>query len=322
MKPWLWIPPKLAHDLGPMGLNFYAKFTPPVESQWKSVTWGNLKFRNPVGIAGGVDKNARQISAWKHFGAGFLEIGTVTPQAQKPNPGRVILRDVSSRTLWNRLGFPNDGAGAIKARLKTVTRTADMPLFVNIGKNRITDLEDAHKDYTHLIEEFQGLADAFVINISSPNTSGLRDLLKSENIDLFLKNVSEKPSSVPLLLKLSPDMDESQMEALLSASLKQNISGWILTNTTLDRWNGSPYPAEGGVSGQFLNAKSKLCLKRFLRLLGSEKKDRLVISVGGIMTPKDVEERLEIGADLVQAYTALIYEGPMFFDRVRCHFKS
>ena len=293
--------------LGPLGLNFYAKLTSPVNPHWKSFNWRNLHFRNPLGIAGGVDKNARQILAWQHFGAGFIEIGTVTPEAQKANPGTVILRDPHSRTLWNKLGFPNEGAIAIKNRIQKLPRPYQTPLFINIGKNRITPIEHAHVDYARLLREFEDVADAFVINISSPNTEGLRDLLKKENIHTFLSKVSKVQNKVPLILKISPDVDFAQLETLISASLENQIAGWVLTNTTLGRWPNSPYPREGGVSGEFLREHSREFLRSFIKLLGSRKADKLVVSVGGVMSAEEVKVRLDLGADLVQVYTCLLY---------------
>jgi dihydroorotate dehydrogenase len=316
MKPWLWIPPKLAHDWGSVGLRVFSKFSPQRENRWKHLSWRHLKFPNPLGVAGGVDKNAKQILAWQHLGAGFIEVGTVTPLPQLANQGSVIARDIASQTLWNRLGFPNDGADIVLKRLRDL-KSRRVPLFINVGKNRTTALEDAHKDYSKLLLQFQDVADVFVVNISSPNTEGLRDLLKPQNLNAFLKQIFATRCPKPILLKLSPDMSEMEMESLIEASLECGIAGWILTNTTLKRWAGCPYPSEGGVSGQFLKSHSVDCLRTFLKILGDRKGDRLVVSVGGVMTADDVNERLLMGADLVQAYTALVFEGPGFFDQVR-----
>jgi dihydroorotate dehydrogenase len=194
---------------------------------------------------------------------------------------------------------------------------------VNIGKNRTTSNEDAAKDYVTCMREIGDLADAFVINISSPNTTGLRDLFKPQNFEPFLQEIlrarNELASAPPLLLKLSPDLEDEDLENVVRAAVRLKLDGFIATNTTLARTPAMPYPKEGGVSGKPLAQQSKEVLKKLTSLLGADRVGKLIISVGGVMTPEDVMERLTLGADLVQVYTALIYEGPFFFSRVARH---
>ena len=318
VKPWLWLSPSLAHKVTPTilrSLNLLAHNDPP---EWKSLEWRGIHFPNRLGIAGGVDKNAENLKAWRGLGAGFIELGTVTPQPQKGNTPPVLDRDVANGALWNRLGFPSEGVRKVKTRLKELKRPFAVPLFANIGKNASTPLDQAHSDYIQLLVELRGLVDAFVINISSPNTKGLRELLKPEKLRDFLTPIMESlpADHEPILLKLSPDLEDDELERALSISHELGIDGWILTNTSQGLREGLNFPKEGGVSGRPLAGLSKEFLQKALGLLGSKREGKLVISVGGVMSSDDVEERLQLGADLVQVYSALIFEGPMFFKKV------
>lgn len=321
MKPWLWVPAKWAHDLSSYGIEIYSKIygqsTTPV---WNSFTYKNLIFKNRIGIAGGVDKNADHLLAWQSLGCGFLEIGTVTPEAQKPNPGKIIDRDIKTSSLWNKMGFPSAGADEVFFNLRGFKEISKTPVFVNIGKNRTTPNETAHIDYIFLLSKFQSLADAFVLNISSPNTKGLRDLAKKENLDLFLNPimsaVNDLSISQPLFIKLSPDLETEDLISVVECCLQHKIDGFILTNTTLSREGLTYYPSEGGASGKPVAELSKKALKTVVGLCLREKTKKIIISAGGVMTAADVFERIELGADLVQVYTALIFEGPGFIRKV------
>lgn len=317
MKPWLWLPPRLAHDLSPYLLRlvgFVSDETPPA---WRSFVWRGLVFRNPLGIAGGVDKNAEHLGAWWALGCGFVEVGTVTPEPQSPNPGAIIDRHLPSSSLWNRMGFPSEGADEVLANLKSA-QPYRTPVFVNIGKNRTTANEDAVNDYLALIRRFGSDADAFVVNISSPNTKGLRDLQKADALLALLKPLVDAARKVerPLLVKLSPDMDDVQFRETLEAAITADVDGFVLTNTTTARPEGVPYPDEGGLSGAPLKEASLKALKSAVTILGPRREGKLLVSVGGVMTENDVFERLNLGADLVQVYSALIFEGSGFFRRV------
>lgn len=315
VKPWLWLSPSVAHKITPTllrGLHWVMPATPP---SWNSLDWRGLHFPNRLGIAGGVDKNAENIKDWWCLGAGFVEVGTITPLAQRGNTPPVIDRDVEHEALWNRLGFPSQGVNKVRKRLENLPRPVKAPVFANIGKNATTPLENAHSDYILLLKELRGLVDGFVINISSPNTKGLRELLKPERLRDFLAPILPQKQE-PILLKLSPDLQEDELEHALQISHDLGIDGWVLTNTSQGLRDGLQFPKEGGVSGRPLGELSKQFLQKTLRLLGERRRGKLVVSVGGVMSADDVRERLEIGADLVQVYSALIFEGPTFLRRV------
>lgn len=309
-KPWYLLPANLAHSISEPSLKIMAQLSKPCPAQWDSLKWQKLNFRNPVGIAGGVDKNATQMHAWNKLGSGFIEVGTVTPQPQKPNPGKIMDRSLKHFALWNKMGFPGLGLAEVKHNLQKAKKNST-PLFINIGKNRDTPNDRAHEDYIKCVHELSEFADAFVVNISSPNTKGLRDLLQPKNLKSFLLPII-KDKKKPFLLKLSPDMQDEQLHSALNTSCDLGIDGWILTNTTLKRYN-TPFPAEGGLSGKPLADLSKKVLKSAVKHLGPRKKDKLIISAGGVMNYKDVKQRLELGADLVQVYSALVFHGPYFF---------
>jgi dihydroorotate dehydrogenase len=320
LKPWLWLPPKLAHDLSPLAVELYAllsreKRTP----EWGSFFWRGIEFKNRLGLAGGVDKNAEHILAWQKLGCGFVEVGTITPEAQKPNPGKIFDRSLQDQALWNKMGFPSAGSDEAYYNLKSTTESS-IPVLVNIGKNRTTSNADAHLDYTYLLEKFQQHADAFVVNISSPNTTGLRDLAKQESLEAFLKPILRKKTEInchqPILLKLSPDLETDDLKRILDVSVLNGVDGFVLTNTTLERNTVQTFSNEGGLSGKPVATRAKLSLKTAIQHLGSEKSQKLVISVGGVMTADDVFERISMGADLVEVYTALIFSGLNFFRKV------
>jgi dihydroorotate dehydrogenase len=314
-KPWLWLSPQLAHKISPAAIQCMGWFSPSHPPQWQSLTWRNLVFPNRLGLAGGVDKDAANVQAWSGLGSGFVEIGTVTPLPQSANPGLVVDRSLSHEALWNKLGFPSAGLEVVKSRLQKLRRPYPAPLFANIGKNRSTSLEDAPNDYLQLLHGLRGLVDGFVINISSPNTQGLRDLLKPERLHSFLQPILRDKTDLTLL-KLSPDLSEAELKQALDVSCDLGIDGWVLTNTTLERAHGLTFPTEGGVSGRPLAQKSKEFLKTAIEHLGKRRSGKLIVSVGGVMEPQDVFERLELGADLVQVYSALIFHGPLFFRQV------
>ena len=342
------LPPELAHWVADLFLSSYSKVVgikqPP---QWRSVRWKNLYFPNPLAPAGGVDKSAKQIKAWWAFGAGFIEVGTVTPLPQKKNPGRVLDRDWKAKALWNHLGFPGDGAEAVRKRLKHLRQQHPLPtpVFVNIGKNRNTKNEEAEKDYLHCISSLYPYVDAFVINVSSPNTKGLKDLAQPHRLKNLLQAVREGLQNIeksakkpkPFLVKWSPDMEEGEFLRALDIALECGAEGHIISNARYARYAGgmatwplSPietsasnaryaggmaerrFPNYGGVSGAPLADMAKKRLKLVRAHLGANNKDQLLISVGGVLSFQDVLERLNMGADLVQVYSALVFNGPSF----------
>ncbi len=319
VKPWLWLSPALAHKLTPAVLNGMSLFDHEAPPEWRSFDWRGLHFPNRLGIAGGVDKDAQNVKAWWSLGAGFLEVGTVTPLPQPGNSPPVVDRDVSHEALWNRLGFPSQGVKRVRERLERLKRPFAAPLFVNIGKNAHTPLDQAQSDYALLLNELRGKTDGFVINISSPNTKGLRELLKPERLRDFLEPIMTalpKAKREPMFLKISPDLERDELERVLEISHLLGMDGWILTNTSQGLRDGLAFPQEGGVSGRPLASRSKEFLQTTLDILGKNRAGKLIVSVGGVMSAEDVNERLEIGADLVQVYAALIFEGPYFFRKV------
>lgn len=315
-SPWLYLPAHWSHKLSPLFLHFYDFWKSQVDTpQWGSFTWKNLHFSNPLGIAGGVDKDAEYLQSWWKLGAGFLEIGTITPQAQKGHSGKVIDRNNVELSVWNRMGFPSQGVAQAISQLKKQKHPYPTPLFANVGKNKLTSNTEASRDYISSMKQLSPFVDGFVLNISSPNTAGLRELLLPQNLKNFLEPVLQETKELeqPVLLKISPDITNDELKSILDISLQLSIDGWILTNTTNFRESHSRYPTEGGVSGAPLADTSKKLLKSCVEHLGPDRKEKLIISSGGVLTPEDVFERLNMGAQLVQVYAALIYQGPFFF---------
>ncbi len=317
MKPWLWLPPKWSHSMAPLLLPLATLFSGQKPVRWKSLRWKNLDFINPLGIAGGVDKEGSSLLHWQQLGAGFLEVGTITPKPQGPNSGLIIDRDPKSFSLWNKMGFPNAGAESTKDHLLKIASKLKVPLLINIGKNRNTDNKDALRDYKAALQILAPCSNTFVINISSPNTSGLRDLQQNNQLKGLLAGLRQEASQKNLLLKLSPDLSSDQLKDCLDIGLQEKMDGFILTNTTLQRPLALPYPqSEGGVSGEPLKLLSRQSLMTAMSHLGENKKDLLIISAGGILDSEEVMWRLNQGADLIQVYSALIYSGPFFFRNV------
>lgn len=319
MRPWLLLPPQLAHDFSSLALPLISTLNEQDTPEWKSFSWRGLNFKNPVGIAGGVDKNAEHLNDWWRLGCGFVEVGTITPLPQAANPGKIMDRDLHLQAMWNKMGFPNAGADEVYYNVLSSGPKYRTPLFVNIGKNRNTPNLEAVQDYLFLVDKFKTLADCFVVNISSPNTKGLRDLQNKENLRLLLSPILEKVQkngTTPVLVKLSPDMGDEGLAEAITHCKDIGVDGFVLTNTTLSRPDGCHFSNEGGLSGAPLKKLSLNALKIAVETLGTAKNDKLIVSVGGIMTPEDVFERLQLGANLVQIYSALVFEGPKFFQQV------
>ncbi len=269
-----------------------------------------LKFKNPVGLAAGFDKNAECYNEISNFGFGFIEIGTVTPLPQPGNPKKRIFRLVEDKSLINRLGFNNKGLDEITKNLR---KKRDIIIGANIGKNFFTENKDGHMDYLKCLQGLHDLVDYFAINISSPNTKNLRqfhdkDLLKPLLESLINYN-NNQSSRKPMLLKISPDLDTKQLDDIISLVSELKINGIIATNTTISRDNlKSKHQNEiGGLSGELLKEKSNYIIKYLRKKLDN---NFPIIGVGGIMTKDDAIEKLNSGADLIQLYTGFIYKGP------------
>lgn len=310
------LPAQLSHSLAPTGLKILHYFHSELNLNWNAFSWRGLTFSNPLGVAGGVDKEAQLIDVWKKWGAGFTEIGTVTPQPQRPNEGSTVMRSWKDQLLWNKLGFPNPGCEAIKKKLSHQNISSNYPLFINIGKNRTTSLERAYEDYSYLAKELAEYGHAFVVNVSSPNTQGLRQLQQGEFLSKIIRQVKSALQEKPCLLKLSPDLSDTELIEVIEIALNEKIDGFIFTNTTLERPSESRFPSDGGLSGRFLAARSRSVLVKALSYIGERKKDLLIVSAGGVLSPEDVFERISLGANLVQVYSALVFNGPQFFSEV------
>ncbi len=279
-----------------------------------------IKFKNPVGLAAGFDKNAELIDDFSNLGFGFIEIGTITPKAQHGNDQPRLFRLKKDRALINRMGFNNDGVEAAVERLKK--RKSNVIVGGNIGKNKVTSNENAKDDYLKCFHALKDHVDYFVVNVSSPNTPGLRELQEKEPLKALLASLLEEnlnsEANKPILLKIAPDLEEPQLDDILEITSELNLDGLIISNTTIDRTGLKTSDANleqignGGLSGAPVLKKSNQVL-RYIR----EKNSKVpIIAVGGIMSPQDALSKIEAGADLVQIYTGLVYEGPGLVKRI------
>lgn len=280
-----------------------------------------LRFKNPVGLAAGFDKDARLIDELASFGFGFIEIGTLTPVGQPGNDKPRLFRLPQDQAIINRMGFNNEGVEAAVTRLRK--RTSDVMVGGNIGKNKITPNEEAMRDYAQCFETLYPYVDYFVVNVSSPNTPGLRELQEKEPLKKLLSYVkalsNARPKAKPVLLKIAPDLTTSQLDDIVEILQETQTDGIIATNTTISR-DGLQTNAEtvkqigaGGLSGKPLTSRSTEVIRYLRQQLGA---GYPIIGVGGIMTPADALEKLEAGADLIQLYTGFIYEGPSLIKQI------
>lgn len=279
----------------------------------KPVQAFGLTFKNPVGLAAGYDKDALAIRGLAALGFGHIEVGTVTLEAQAGNPRPRVFRLVEDEAVINRMGFPSKGAKFVSKQLSATSGQKSVILGVNLGKNKDTPLEEAAKDYIELMKVFAPLADYLTINISSPNTVGLRRLQGREMLESLLAQINvergRRNVKLPILVKISPDMSEDELDDAVGIILEKGMDGIIAANTTLAREGArSRYQREsGGLSGSPLRVRSEAVLKRVVKLV----EGRIpIISAGGIMSPEDAKKRLALGASLVQVYTGLVYRGP------------
>lgn len=274
-----------------------------------------LRFKNPVGLAAGFDKDAKLIDELNCFGFGFIEIGTLTPKAQPGNDKPRLFRLRADQALINRMGFNNGGVEASVKRLKK--RSSNIIVGGNIGKNKITPNENAFDDYAACVESLHAHVDYFVVNVSSPNTPGLRELQEKEPLRKLLADVKSlvltKPNPKPVLLKIAPDLTESQLDDIVEILQQTKTDGVIATNTTISRDNLKTSKEElekignGGLSGKPVTDRSTEVIRYLRKNLGP---GYPIIGVGGIMNVQDAVEKIKAGADLIQIYTGFIYEGP------------
>ncbi len=282
-----------------------------------------LRFPNRVGLAAGYDKDGEAWRGLACLGFGHVELGTVTPEPQPGNPRPRVFRLPEHRSLINRMGFPGRGAAQLARRLRGRRRDGDVVLGVNIGKQKATPLEEAIHDYTELIDVFGPVADYLAVNISSPNTPGLRRLQEPEFLGGLLGAVAGRRDdvadrlgrSVPVLVKLAPDLEDGQLRGAVDAVLAAGLDGIIATNTSIARegLSGPRAGEDGGLSGAALTGRSTEVLAAIHRHTGGALP---LVGVGGIMSPEDARAKLDAGATLVQLWTGLVYEGPDLVRRV------
>ena len=300
-----------------------------------------LRFPNPVGLAAGFDKDGKYVNDLTALGFGFIEIGTVTPRPQSGNPKPRLFRLPTNEALINRMGFNNEGVEALAERLKTSdfrhqildfgkntegsknlkSNVSRLIIGGNIGKNKLTPNADAAKDYEYCFERLFDLVDYFVVNVSSPNTPDLRALQEKEPLSNLLAGLQKlnqtKPKPKPILLKIAPDLNTAQLDDILEIVESNHLSGIIATNTTISRENLLPEFANvenigaGGLSGKPLRDRSTDVI-RYLRA----RTHLVIVGVGGIHSAEDALEKLAAGADLIQIYTGLVYEGPSLIKKI------
>jgi len=267
------------------------------------------EFPNPIGLAAGFDKNAKAIPYWRGLGFGFAEVGTVTYHPQSGNPKPRLFRIPEEKALVNRMGFNNDGAILISERIEKTIDLAGIPIGINLGKSKITPLEDAPADYA---ESYRLLSKAdaayFVINVSSPNTPGLRSLQEKPALEAIIKAIRSAGPAKPLFIKVAPDLEESALGEVLEVAAENNLTGIIATNTTIKHRH-----MRGGLSGLPLRERSNEVLRFFAQ---RAPKDMTLIGVGGIFDSEDVWTRIRSGAHLVQIYTGWIYGGPGLIPKI------
>ena len=319
--------PEVAHALTLHALRITGEIPPAywlLESLFrapsKPVQAFGLAFKNPVGLAAGYDKDGIAVRGLSTLGFGHIEVGTVTPHPQPGNPKPRVFRLVEDEAVINRMGFPGKGMDYVSWSLRGALKgqRGNLPVIgINLGKNKDTPLEETASDYISLIRAFTALADYLTINISSPNTVGLRRLQGREMLEQLLGAIENEREQIvlgrgghcPILVKLAPDLIDEELDDALGVILDTGMDGIIATNTTLarDGLRSARQGEMGGLSGSPLRFQSEAMLEKIVRRVGSRVP---TISVGGIMSPEDAKRRLDMGATLVQIYTGLVYRGP------------
>ena len=328
LKPFLFLfDPEVVHDFVFLFIKIFNKI-PFVRSILRSIyTIENSKlkrnilgidFPNPIGLAAGFDKDAKLFKELSNFGFGFIEVGTVTPLKQDGNPKKRLFRLEVDDALINRMGFNNEGVESLISRLK---KKKDIVVGVNIGKNKNTKIENSIDDYEFCFNKLHRYVDYFAINVSSPNTPNLRLLQKKDSLLKILNRLTflnnNKSKQKPIFLKISPDLNEKQLEDVIDSVIKTKLSGIIATNTTLNRENLNSninlINESGGLSGKPLNERSNEIISFISK---KSKKSFVIIGVGGIQSSQDAIDKIKAGADLIQIYTGFIYKGPGLIKKI------
>ena len=332
------LPPETAHSISMQGLH-HAASIPFIKKQLAAQfqysektlakTCFGLHFPNPVGLGAGFDKNAAYLNELEMLGFGFVEIGTVTPKPQAGNAPPRLFRIPDQKALINRMGFNNEGLDIISKRLKDRKAKNNSPLIIggNIGKNKVTENRDAWKDYCTNFKGLEEVVDYFVVNVSSPNTPGLRELQEKESLrKIFLELQNLNKNRKPILLKIAPDLERAALDDIIALTNEVNIDGLVATNTTIDRGLLNTLNQEkakkigaGGLSGQPLLEKSNEVLNYLHKGLSGRVP---IIASGGIFTGADAESKINAGASLVQIWTGFIYEGPMIVKNICQHLSA
>tara|TARA_Y100000590_G_scaffold181047_1_gene206370 strand:- start:1215 stop:2261 length:1047 start_codon:yes stop_codon:yes gene_type:complete len=321
LKPFIFnLDPETAHDLAikSLKLNYLpSKIFEVEDEQMLNIELLGKNFSNPIGLAAGFDKSAEVYNSLLKFGFGFVEVGTVTPLKQFGNSKPRIFRLEEDEALINRLGFNNDGMETIKNRIKSEKKRGI--LGVNIGPNK--DSKDQKEDFCLSLKHFFDVADYITINISSPNTEGLRDFQDQERLEDLLtalnKVKKENKTNIPLLLKISPDIEDDDISTISYLAIKHEISAIILTNTTSgnrDNLKGKARKEEGGLSGRPLQQISTNMIKKFYKQLNGKIP---IIGVGGVNSGKSAYEKIASGASLLQLYTGFVYKGPSIAKKIK-----
>ncbi len=300
-------------------IKFLSKRLFVLENKKLEVNLIGKKFKNRIGLAAGFYKNAELLNQIEYFGFSHVEIGTITPLPQDGNPKPRLFRLASENALINRMGFNNDGVDIILKRIRSYK--GNLIIGANIGKNKTTHNNKAIDDYLFCFKKLRNYVDYFVINVSSPNTPGLRKLQNKESLDFILEKIQLENKSngkpVPVFIKIAPDLSLSEIDGIIEVSIKNSINGVIATNTTISRKglksNKIKNIGEGGLSGKPLSEKSNSIIKYLKK---NAKNNLVIIGVGGVFTFEDVHDKIKSGADLVQVYTGWIYEGPSMIKKI------
>jgi dihydroorotate dehydrogenase len=333
LRPLLFrVDPEKAHELGMAAISKGLVSAPSFFDERLSQTLFGVKFPNPIGLAAGFDKNAVAIPYWRGLGFGFAEVGTVTYHAQPGNPRPRLFRFPEERALVNRMGFNNGGAAEVASRVARDLPLAGIPIGVNLGKSKVTSLEDAPRDYAESYRLFSGNMDSgfggsvlrtghptrggmeattpayFIINVSSPNTPGLRSLQEKPALEAIIRALRDAGCEAPLFIKVAPDLGDEALGEVLEVAVENGLTGLIATNTTIQHSHG-----RGGLSGAPLRERANEVLRFFSSRAPAS---MVLIGVGGIFTVDDLWERLRAGAHLVQIYTGWIYGGPGLVPRL------
>jgi len=328
LKPVLFLlSPERAHSLSVWLLDIAVKVMPRLLQKWYCVedktlqrTVMGIQFPNPIGLAAGFDKDGKHIEGLSMLGFGFVEVGTVTPISQEGNPKPRLFRLPADRALINRMGFNNEGLDALVGRLKAI-RERGVPRGIviggNIGKNKVTPNERAHEDYILCFDGLFPWVDYFVVNVSSPNTPNLRELQDKEPLMRLLELLQQRNHAQgepkPILLKIAPDLTNEQLDDIAEIVKTTGLAGIVATNTTISRAKlktGRALVDEigaGGLSGVPVRERSTEVIRYMRHKLGT---GSVIIGVGGVDSPESAREKIDAGADLIQVYSGLIYEGP------------